>query len=55
LQQNIVQDVCLSSTRVALEFYQTARDAVLLYEVVVPIKVSPCIAVTVHFSISLME
>ncbi|KAG2391116.1 Centromere/kinetochore protein [Vigna angularis] len=34
----IVQDVCLSSTRVALEFYQTARDAILLYEVVVPVK-----------------
>ncbi|WVY90461.1 hypothetical protein V8G54_035975 [Vigna mungo] len=31
-------DVCLSSTRVALEFYQTARDAILLYEVVVPVK-----------------
>jgi len=36
------QDVCLSSTRVAFEFYHTARDAVLLYEVVVPVKVSPC-------------
>ncbi|BAT81022.1 hypothetical protein LR48_Vigan07g050000 [Vigna angularis] len=33
-----LQDVCLSSTRVALEFYQTARDAILLYEVVVPVK-----------------
>jgi len=40
-----VQDVCLSSTRVALEFYRAARDAVLLYEVVVPVKVSPCKAV----------
>lgn len=33
-----LQDVCLSSTRVALEFYRAARDAILLYEVVVPIK-----------------
>ncbi|CAJ1971107.1 unnamed protein product [Sphenostylis stenocarpa] len=32
------EDVCLSSTRVAWEFYHTARDAVLLYEVVVPVK-----------------
>ncbi|KAL2317035.1 hypothetical protein Fmac_030911 [Flemingia macrophylla] len=31
-------DVCLSSTRVALEFYRTVRDAILLYEVVVPVK-----------------
>lgn len=41
-----MQDVCLSSTRVALEFYNAARDAILLYEVVVPVKVSPCKAVT---------
>ncbi|KAJ1389008.1 RZZ complex, subunit Zw10 [Sesbania bispinosa] len=33
-----LQDVCLSSTRVALEFYRAARDAILLYEVVVPVK-----------------
>ncbi|CAL5190270.1 unnamed protein product [Lathyrus oleraceus] len=33
-----LQDVCLSSTRVALEFYNAARDAILLYEVVVPVK-----------------
>ncbi|XP_038902931.1 centromere/kinetochore protein zw10 homolog isoform X1 [Benincasa hispida] len=33
-----LQDVCLSSTRVALEFYHAARDAILLYEVVVPVK-----------------
>ncbi|KAK7320551.1 hypothetical protein VNO77_30124 [Canavalia gladiata] len=33
-----LKDVCLSSTRVALEFYRAARDAVLLYEVVVPVK-----------------
>ncbi|PNX55053.1 centromere/kinetochore protein zw10-like, partial [Trifolium pratense] len=31
-------DVCLSSTRVAVEFYHAARDAILLYEVVVPVK-----------------
>ncbi|PNX78982.1 centromere/kinetochore protein zw12, partial [Trifolium pratense] len=31
-------DVCLSSTRVAMEFYHAARDAILLYEVVVPVK-----------------
>ncbi|KAL4293756.1 hypothetical protein AHAS_Ahas18G0159900 [Arachis hypogaea] len=34
-----VEDVCLSSTRVALEFYRVARDAILLYEVVVPVKI----------------
>jgi centromere/kinetochore protein ZW10 len=33
-----LQDVCLSSTRVAMEFYHAARDAILLYEVVVPVK-----------------
>ncbi|KAK9284581.1 hypothetical protein L1049_023757 [Liquidambar formosana] len=33
-----LQDVCLSSTRVALEFYHAARDALLLYEAVIPIK-----------------
>ncbi|KAE8671074.1 Centromere/kinetochore protein zw10-like protein [Hibiscus syriacus] len=31
-------DVCLSSTRVALEFYHAARDAILLYEAVIPVK-----------------
>lgn len=35
-----VQDVCLSSPRVAFEFYRAARDALLLYEVVIPVKVS---------------
>ena len=34
-----MQDVCLSSPRVALEFYRAARDALLLYEVVIPVKV----------------
>ncbi|KAH1211766.1 Centromere/kinetochore protein zw10 [Glycine max] len=38
LVHQTLQDVCLSSTRVALEFYHTARDAILLYEVVVPVK-----------------
>lgn len=33
-----LQDICLSSTRVAMEFYHAARDAILLYEVVVPVK-----------------
>lgn len=36
----LVQDVCLSSPRVALEFYRAARDAMLLYEAVIPVKVS---------------
>lgn len=34
------QDVCLSSARVGLEFYHAARDSILLYEAVVPVKVS---------------
>lgn len=38
LVHQTLQDVCLSSTRVALEFYHAARDAILLYEVVVPVK-----------------
>ncbi|KAI4299227.1 hypothetical protein L6164_032707 [Bauhinia variegata] len=38
LVHQTLQDVCLSSTRVALEFYRAARDAILLYEVVVPVK-----------------
>ncbi|XP_027331708.1 centromere/kinetochore protein zw10 homolog isoform X1 [Abrus precatorius] len=38
LVHQTLQDVCLSSTRVALEFYYAARDALLLYEVVVPVK-----------------
>lgn len=33
------QDVCLSSVKVALEFYHAARDAILLYEAVIPVKV----------------
>lgn len=35
----MLQDVCLSSTRVGLEFYHAARDALLLYEAVIPAKV----------------
>ncbi|RYQ96407.1 hypothetical protein Ahy_B08g092150 isoform D [Arachis hypogaea] len=38
LHASLLKDVCLSSTRVALEFYRVARDAILLYEVVVPVK-----------------
>lgn len=38
LVHQILQDVCLSSTRVALEFYRAARDAILLYEAIVPVK-----------------
>ncbi|KAK6286913.1 hypothetical protein POUND7_013092 [Theobroma cacao] len=38
LVHQALQDVCLSSTRVALEFYHAARDAILLYEAVVPVK-----------------
>lgn len=35
-----LQDVCVSSARVASEFYHAARDSILLYEAVVPVKVS---------------
>ncbi|KAB1202430.1 hypothetical protein CJ030_MR8G019502 [Morella rubra] len=38
LVHQTLKDVCLSSTRVALEFYHAARDAILLYEVVIPVK-----------------
>lgn len=57
VNDNVVQDVCLSSTRVALEFYHAARDAILLYEAVVPVKVSPCKAVAywLNFSISIVQ
>ncbi|PWA73800.1 centromere/kinetochore protein, putative (ZW10) [Artemisia annua] len=33
-----LKDVCLSSATVALEFYHAARDALLLYEAVIPVK-----------------
>ncbi|PON48506.1 RZZ complex, subunit Zw [Parasponia andersonii] len=38
LVHQTLKDVCLSSTRVALEFYHAARDILLLYEVVIPVK-----------------
>ncbi|KAL6136985.1 hypothetical protein ACLB2K_062280 [Fragaria x ananassa] len=38
LVHETLKDVCLSSPRVALEFYRAARDALLLYEVVIPVK-----------------
>ncbi|XWS36738.1 hypothetical protein CRYUN_Cryun20dG0111500 [Craigia yunnanensis] len=38
LVHQTLQDVGLSSTRVALEFYHAARDAILLYEAVIPVK-----------------
>ncbi|XP_021724557.1 centromere/kinetochore protein zw10 homolog [Chenopodium quinoa] len=38
LVHQTLKDVCLSSPRVALEFYHAARDALLLYEAIIPIK-----------------
>lgn len=38
LVHQTLKDVCMSSTRVAREFYRAARDAILLYEVVIPVK-----------------
>ncbi|PKI64186.1 hypothetical protein CRG98_015373 [Punica granatum] len=38
LVHQTLQDVCLSSPRVALELYHAARDAILLYEAIVPVK-----------------
>ncbi|PRQ56694.1 putative RZZ complex, subunit Zw10 protein [Rosa chinensis] len=38
LVHKTLEDVCLSSPRVALEFYHAARDVLLLYEVVIPVK-----------------
>ncbi|GMH12024.1 hypothetical protein Nepgr_013865 [Nepenthes gracilis] len=38
LVHHTLQDVCLSSPRVALELYHAARDALLLYEGVIPVK-----------------
>jgi len=46
INSHLVQDICLSSPRVALEFYHAARDAILLYEAVVPVKVSAWKAVS---------
>ncbi|RWW13044.1 hypothetical protein GW17_00023265 [Ensete ventricosum] len=39
INEQPVQDACLSPTRVAKEFYHAARDALLLYRAVIPIKV----------------
>lgn len=38
LVHQTLKDVCLSSSRVALEFYHAVRDILLLYEVVIPVK-----------------
>ncbi|XP_077210983.1 centromere/kinetochore protein, putative (ZW10) isoform X2 [Tasmannia lanceolata] len=38
LVHQTLKDVCLSSTRVSMEFYHAARDALLLYEAIVPVK-----------------
>ncbi|GLT94095.1 hypothetical protein SLE2022_118540 [Rubroshorea leprosula] len=38
LVHQTLKDVCLSSPRVALEFYRTGRDAMLLYEAIIPVK-----------------
>ncbi|ONI18310.1 hypothetical protein PRUPE_3G208500 [Prunus persica] len=38
LVHQTLKDVCLSSPKVAFEFYRAARDALLLYEVVIPVK-----------------
>ncbi|XP_019052742.1 PREDICTED: centromere/kinetochore protein zw10 homolog isoform X3 [Nelumbo nucifera] len=38
LVHQTLKDVCLSSKRVAMEFYHAARDALLLYQAVIPVK-----------------
>ncbi|CAN4093331.1 unnamed protein product [Withania somnifera] len=38
LVHGTLKDVCVSSPRVGLEFYHAARDSLLLYEAIVPIK-----------------
>ncbi|XP_020517443.1 centromere/kinetochore protein zw10 homolog isoform X2 [Amborella trichopoda] len=38
LVHQTLQNVCMSPMRVAMEFYHAARDALLLYEVIVPVK-----------------
>ncbi|KAM7276813.1 hypothetical protein ACFE04_018679 [Oxalis oulophora] len=38
LVHQTLQDVCLSSERVSLEFYHAARDVLLLYEAIIPVK-----------------
>ncbi|KAH9602497.1 hypothetical protein KSS87_020956 [Heliosperma pusillum] len=41
LVHQTLKDVCVSSPRVALEFYYAARDALQLYEAIIPIKYRP--------------
>ncbi|RZC63864.1 hypothetical protein C5167_025605 [Papaver somniferum] len=38
LVHQALQDACLSSARVAVEFYHAARDALFLYEAIMPVK-----------------
>ncbi|XP_052178066.1 centromere/kinetochore protein zw10 homolog isoform X2 [Diospyros lotus] len=38
LVHQTLKDVCMSSTRAAWEFYYAVRDALLLYEAIVPVK-----------------
>ncbi|MCD7447210.1 Centromere/kinetochore protein zw10 [Datura stramonium] len=38
LVHGTLKDVCLSSPRVGLEFYNAARDSLLLYEAIIPVK-----------------
>nr|GMD21523.1 centromere/kinetochore protein zw10 homolog isoform X1 [Ipomoea batatas] len=38
LVHQTLKDVCLSSPRVGVEFYQAARDSLLLYEAILPVK-----------------
>ncbi|CAN0914312.1 Centromere/kinetochore protein zw10 homolog [Linum grandiflorum] len=38
LVHQTLKDVCLSSPKVAPEFYRAARDAILLYEAIIPVK-----------------
>ncbi|KAL3326584.1 hypothetical protein AABB24_037322 [Solanum stoloniferum] len=38
LVHGTLKDVCLSSSRVGLEFYHASRDSLLLYEAIIPVK-----------------
>lgn len=44
LVHKTLKDACLSSPRVGLEFYYAARDACLLYEAVIPVKLEKQLA-----------
>ncbi|CAM8896647.1 unnamed protein product [Rhodiola kirilowii] len=55
LVRQTLKDVCVSSSRVALEFYHTARDALLLYEVVIPIKCLDFEATVISIFMSLKD